>query len=186
IRSIEVAGRDGTAVPAALRAFLPSCGAVELRTEADLPVEPVPFPAAVDVTPETPLFVGSLAEGLKGLETWAEALGTARRRAFTGKGFSYGQPERATAGLSGNGLARTTDLVVREDGTPMGFRFGGSVDLGESVWKGPDVLADLERAVPFKRLEEAAAKAADSGTVHQLRVYYRSDEKDESRGANGF
>ena len=185
VRSVEVAGRDGAAVPATLRAFLPRCGAVELTTETDLPVEPLTFAAKVEVTPETPLFAGSLAEGLKGFETWAEALGTTRRRAFTGAGFSYGQPERANAGLGGNGLARTADLVVREDGTPMGFRFGGGVDLQESVWRGPDVLDDLGRAVPFASLRDVAAKVADAGYVHQLRVYYRTEESNDG-GAGAF
>jgi hypothetical protein len=183
IRSVEVTGRDGGAVPAAIRAFLPRCGAIALETQADLSVEPVAFPAKVEVGPETPLFVGSLAEGLKGLETWAEALGTARRRAFQGAGFSYGQPERSSAGLSGNGSTRTTDLVVREDGTPMGFRFGGGIDLAESVWRGPDVLDDLAHAVPFASLKDVAAKVADAGTVHQLRVYYRTDDPDDGGGA---
>src|SRR5207244_2629053 len=111
-------------------------------------------------------------------ETWAESLGAARRRAFTGEGFSYGHPERSTAGLSGSGLSRTVDLVVRDDGTPLGFRFGGSVDLAASVWKGPDVLADLAAAVPFASLKDRAQQLNETSFVHQVRIFYRAAPKE--------
>ena len=178
IKSIEVEARGGGAVPAALSAFLPRCGGILLTVEKDLDTAPVPFPTEVSVAPETPIFAGSLAEGLRGLESWAESLGSARRRAFSGEGFSYGRPERSTAGLGGSGLSRTIDLVVREDGTPLGFRFGGSVDLAQSIWKGPDVLKELEAAIPFASMKDRAQKLNDTSFVHQVRIFYREPPKD--------
>jgi hypothetical protein len=173
VKSVDVHTRAGTVVAARIVSFLPRAGGVVLATDGDLDAEPVPFPAAVDVTPETPIYAASLAEGLRGLETWAEALSSARRRAFTGEGFSYGHPERASAGVQGTSTTRTVDLVVREDGTPLGFRFGGSVDLGTSTWKGPDVLADVAKAVPFAALKERAQALHQSSAVHQVRVLAR-------------
>jgi S1-C subfamily serine protease len=182
VKSVDVLTRSGTVVSATVQAFLPRAGGIVLATASDLDSDPVPFPAQVDVSPETPIFVGSLAEGTRGLETWAETLAAARRRAFTGKGFSYGHPERAMAGLGGSNGQRTIDLVVRADGTPLGFRFGGSVDLETSVWKGPDVVADLAKAVPVASLKDRAKALKESSYVHQVRVLVRPPPKGDDDG----
>src|SRR5205085_5344394 len=112
IKAVDVLTKSGTVVSAKLEAFLPRAGGIVLHTASDLDADPVPFPGDVHVTPETPIFVGSLAEGTRGLETWAESLSSARRRAFTGEGFSYGHPERASAGVATDSGTRTVDLVV--------------------------------------------------------------------------
>ncbi len=174
IASVEIEGRAGKPVPARLWAFLLHCGGLLLRADADLDGEPIAFaPSAPAVGPDTPLFVGSLAEGARGLETWAESLGAARRRAFRGKGFSYGHPERPVAGLGGSALTRTVDLVVAQDGAPVGFRFGGTLDLEESVWTGERVLAEVKDAVPLAGLKERARSLRDDSFVHAVRIQYR-------------
>jgi hypothetical protein len=178
IRSVSVESRDGTAVPGRLHGVLPRCGAVVVTTDADLPAEPVPFPARVDVTEETPLYAGSVAEGIRGLETWVEALGGVRRRAWRGAGFSYGLPDKTPAGLSGTNRTRTADLVVREDGAPMGLRFCPALDLFGSTWRGPDVLADLARVVPFASLDERAAALNESSHVHRVRITFQPASAD--------
>jgi hypothetical protein len=179
VASVEVVGKGRDPVPARLSAFLPHCGATVVETASDLAAEPVPFPETVAVTARTPLFVGSVGEGLRGDEVWAESLGSARRRAFVGRGFSYGTPERASAGLSGSRMSRTADLVVREDGLPLGFRFGASVDLEESVWTGPEILEDLRRAFPFSGLEERAAATRRSDLLVPVRLTYRVASDDD-------
>jgi len=188
VKSVEVTGRDGTTVAARLQAFLPRCGGVVLVTEKDLTTEPVPFGDAADAAGAAALFVGSLAEGARGLETWAESLGTSRRRAFRGGGTSWGKPERPTAGLAGAVASRTVDLVVREDGTPLGVRFGAALDLGTSVWQGANVVAELAQAVPFARLGERAKEMAEGSFVHQVRIAFRpaSGESPALGGAEAF
>ena len=174
IASVEIEGRTGKPVPARPWAILPHCGGLLLRADADLDGDPVTFPAqAPAVGPAMPLYVGSLAEGGRGLETWAEALGSARRRAFRGRGFSYGHPERPLAGLGGSALTRTVDLVVAQDGAPVGFRFGGTLDLEESVWTGDRVLAEAKDAVPLSGLKERARSLRDDSFVHAVRIQYR-------------
>ncbi len=174
IAGVEIEARGGKAVPAHLWAILPHCGGLLIRADADLGGDPVTFPSPAPVLgPETPLFVGSLAEGARGLETWAESLGSARRRAFRGKGFSYGHPERPVAGLGGSSLSRTVDLVVAQDGAPVGFRFGGTLDLEESVWTGERVLAEAKDAVPLAGLRERARSLRDDSFVHAVRIQYR-------------
>jgi S1-C subfamily serine protease len=188
VASVEVEDpRGGPTVRARLSAFLPRCGAVVFEATEDLRSEPVAFatPPAGAPAP-TPAFVASVGEGVRGDEAWAEAFTAARRPAFSGGPVSFGAPERAVAGLAGSRLSRTADLVVAADGGPLGFRFGASVDLAQSVWTGPDVLGDLAAAVPFDALESVARDVRESGRVVAVRLRYRAAGDAEQDAASPF
>ncbi len=183
VKSVRVEGRAGKPVAATPKAFLRGCGGLLLEASEDVDAEPVEFPAQVEVTPQTPIFAASLAEGRNEAETWAEVLGPARRRAFRGTGFSYGHPDSVAAGLAGSRFDRTVDLIVRDDGTALGFRFGGTVDLHDSVWKGPDVLREVGDAVPLSALAERAAALSKRSHVHQVRLSYGAASRDDGSGS---
>jgi hypothetical protein len=179
IASVTLKPVDGPPVAGRLRGFLRRAEAVVFEAESDLAAEPVPFPETVEVGPSTPLLVGSLAEGAKGMELWAEALGGTRRRAADGSGFAYGHPEAATQGLGGAGeeSVRTVDLVLDAKANPVGFRFGGAVDLHESVWTGPRVLADEE--IAFQDLCAREECLAKESARHRVTVTFRTVSRDE-------
>ena len=185
IKSIEIRTLSGAKVPVRTWEFLPSAKLCVFRTATDLDTEPVPFPAGVDEA-RAPLVAGNVTEGVSGLETWAEALPTMRRR--TGDlsrphGFDYARSP--DAGLGGARLTGRVDLVVRPDGAAVGFRIGSPFDLDPAAWAGGPVLADLEHSVPIAGLAERAKVLHDDSFVHEVRFTYRHQE-DASEEDFGF
>lgn len=172
LKSVEVKGRGGMVVPGKVTAFLPRGGGILVRTERELVEEPVAFGDGV-VTASTPLLVGSVSEGVTGPQSWAEPLSGARKRSLDGSGFAWGAPEKPLSGLMGARFSRTIDLVMREDGTPLGFRFGATLDLAEKGWRGADVLHEVESAVPFASLPETAEKLRKTAPIYAVRLGYR-------------
>jgi hypothetical protein len=68
-------------------------------------------------------------------------------------------------------------------GTPLGFRFGGTVDLGTDLWMGPDVLEDQE--VSFASLRERAESLRTGSTLHRVQILFRTASRHD-RGSNPF
>ncbi len=183
VQSIEVTGRGGTAASAHVKAFLRRAGGIVLATDRDVDAEPVPFSDDGAVTVETPLVVGSISESATGAQSWAEPLAGTRRRDLRGFGFAWGTPEKPLAGLMGARYARTVDLVMREDATPVGVRFGGTLALDDAGWRGKDVLAELAEAVPFESLADLAATFRRTAPVYRVRLAYRPEgPEDEAPG----
>jgi hypothetical protein len=182
IASITIKPLEGGEVPGRLRGFLHRGQGLVIEAEGDLPVEPVPFPERVTVTIDTPLFAGSVMESTDGLEAWVDGIGGMRRRPVGRKGFAYGDPDRPDEALEGTagGMMRTVDLVMDAKGTPLGFRFGGPLDLGADLWMGPDVLEDRE--VPFSSLREMALGLASGSSAHRVKVNFRTASRHDRDG----
>jgi hypothetical protein len=179
IASIRVTGRTGRAVQATLASFLRDAGGAVLTTTQDVDAEPVTFSGRPAPTADADLFAGSVAEGGAEMEAWVEPLGPARRRAFGRRGaVAFGRPETTAAGCLGTGSSRRLDLVLRADGTPLGFRFGQALDLDGSTWTSPAVEAEVARAVAISALREKATALAASSYVHAVRLAFRpADER---------
>ena len=182
IASIEVlpAG-GGEPVPARVRGFLKRAEAIIVECERDLPVEPLVFPE--DAVTTEGLILGSVAEGASGaIESWVDGLGALRRK-VGGTRLTHGVPDAPTRGLDNDGGARSVDLVLAPGGVPVGFRFGGDLDLDEGVWRGKDVLADVE--VPFASLKERAKAFGTRSTRARVEVTLRTTKRDD-REDEGF
>lgn len=181
IASLTVRPLTGAPVKARLRGFLARAEAVVLEAESDLPVDPVPFPAAGAPAPEAAL-VGSVAEGARGVESWVDGLGTLRRRVGSPH-LALGMVDAPTDGLDPDPASRTVDLVFAAGAVPVGFRFGGGMDVDEGIWRGADVLADRE--VPFTELEERERSLATRRTRARVEVVLRTTKRDD-REDEGF
>lgn len=174
VKSVEIEARGGKPVPARLDAFLPRCGAVVAVAASDLDAAPVVFLTGADEASRSPSFVGALAEGESGTESWVELLGVARRRVRRDEPLSYGRPVKSEAGLDGQDVVRTAELVLAEDATPLALRFGSGL-LGERTsWRGAELAAELAAAVPMSSLLERKKALAESSAVHQVRIAFRA------------
>lgn len=178
VRSVMVEPATGPAVEGTLSAFLPALGAAVVTTQADLAAEPVPLDGAPPLRDDDRLMAGALAEGPHGAEAFAEPLSTVRRPA-AGGALAFGRPARTTAGLGGVEAARTIDLVVREDGTPLGVRCGPGPSPRKTPWHGEGVLAELARAVPFDALGARAKALGTASHVHAVRLAFRAPSPDD-------
>ncbi len=179
IASVEVLLPGREPVRARLRGFLANAEALIVEAESDLAVEPVNFPTGEDA-PAEGLVAGSITEGAHGLEAWVDGLGALRRR-VGGTKLAHGMPDSPTRGLDNDGGARSVDLVMAPGGIPVGFRFGGGLDIEDGVWRGKDVLADAE--VPFASLKERESAWAKRSTRARIEVVLRTtkrDDRDES------
>ena len=177
IASVTVKPLTGTPVPARIRGFLKRGEAIVVEAESDLPVEPVVFgPEASSAAPEAAL-VGSVAEGARGIESWVDGLGSVRRRVGSTK-LAFGGVDAPTNGISQDQGTRTIDLLLGPGAVPIGFRFGGGMDVDDGVWRGPDVLADTE--VPFTSLKERARALAQRTSRARVEVILRTTKRDDA------
>jgi len=175
IAFVEVLVPGGAPVRARLRGFLTRAEAVIVETESDLAVEPLVFPEGEEA-PAEGLMVGSIAEGPQGLEAWVDGLGSMRRR-VGGTKLAHGMPDSPTRGLDNAGGARSVDLVMAPGGLPVGFRFGGGLDIEDGVWRGRAVLADTE--VLFASLKERESALAKRSTRARIEVVLRTTKRDD-------
>ncbi len=170
IESITVRTRDGVEFPGRLDAFLAEVGGAIVRTESDLPVEPLTFDTSSSAPPR---YAASVAESDGVAAAWVEDLDRMRNRPWSEKcgPVGVGTPESPFGGLDPNEDAgsRTVDLVTDAAGTPLGFRFGSSLDAG-GWWRGPRVLAS--RTVPFDALR--ALEDARPSPLHRITVTFRT------------
>ncbi len=187
IKSIEIRTAKGAKVPVSSWEFLPHVKLCVFRTAVDLDTEPVAFAASGEVA-RLPLVVGNVTEGTSGLETWADTLTVSRRRsgdASRPAGFDFAA--RADAGLSGAGLTNRVDLVLKSDGTALGFRIGSPFDLDPAHWRGDAIVADLDHSVPLRGLAERARALNEESFVHEVRLTFRREGGSEMEfGVPGF
>jgi hypothetical protein len=166
IASVEVVTRAGTAVPARLHGFLRRAAGLVVRCESDVAAEPIVFEGGGVASRSGADFVGSLAEGASGLEVWAEPVTARARRPFGGAGLSFGASEKPATGLYGGAAPRAAALLLDEEAVPMALRFGGGAGPNASVLRGRDAAREIETAVTFAALDEAALRLArDPRTV---------------------
>lgn len=181
LASVTVRPLTGAPVAARVRGFLARAEALVLETEADLPLAPVPFPAA-GAAPAEAVLAGSVAEGARGIESWVDGLGAVRRRVGS-PNLAFGSVDAPTGGMENDPGLRTVDLVLGPGAAPIGLRFGGGMDVDEGVWRGADVLADRE--VPLASLEERERTLAQARTRARVEVRLRTTKRDD-REDGGF
>jgi len=183
IESVTVRTRDGTEVEGRLDAFLAGVGGVIVRTEADLPVEPL---RAADAAGTTPRWAASVAEGPGEVEAWVEDLGARRFRTWSDPAgpVGFGRRDVPFGGLDqrDDGGARSVDLVCDDAGLPLGFRFGGPLPDSDR-WRLPAVLAD--RRIPFDDLHGLEERWPSP--LHRLTVTFRTQSRhDRDRSPFAF
>lgn len=164
-----------------LRGFLRHAAGALIEAEQDLAGEPVPFAEHEPSTLDS-YVAGSLAEGQRGTEIWIDALGSGTlRRPLEVEGVTEtGYPDSAGRGLSGSGGGtRTVDLVMDEEGAPLGLRFGSNLELESPTWLGSRLLADQEQG--FEELDGLEEKLHKESALHRVRVRFRVKTRDERR-----
>jgi hypothetical protein len=184
IASAEVVPRGGTAVPARLHGFLRGAAALVVSCDADVAAEPLAFEDGGPASRSGADFVGSLAEGPTGLEAWAEPVSARARRPFGGTGIAFGAAEKPPAGLYGGGASRSAALLLDEEAVPVALRFGGGPGSNASLLRGRDARREVEAAVTFAALEEAARRLARDPRTVAVRLSWRApDPEDEACAA---
>lgn len=170
IASITVTTRDGTSLPGRLEAFLADVGGAIVKTQAELPVEPLLFDGPCD---EAPRYAASVTEADKTPAAWVEDLRRTANRPWADRDgpIGFGTPESPFGGLDAvdEGGSRAIDLVTDRDGKPLGFRFGASIDAG-GRWRGKAVLAS--RRVPLDALRTLEEKRPSP--LYRLTVTFRT------------
>jgi hypothetical protein len=170
IESITVRTRSGVELPGRLEVFLGDVGGAIVKTEAELPVEPLTF-EPVSTAPAR--YAASVTEGNGEPQAWVEDLTSMRNRPWSpGQGgIGHGTPESPFGGLDPTEEegTRTIDLVCDDAGTPLGFRFGSTIDAA-GRWRGPRVLAS--RRVSLDAL--GALEDERPSPLHRLTVTFRT------------